>query len=121
MPEYIYEHPETKEQITVFQTIHESHEYSVDGVQYDRVYTVPNASIDTRIDPFSQKEFREKAKASTVGDLWDQSGEASEKRKEKAGHDPVKEKLFSDYRKKNKGAKHPQDRPKISNPNFTIE
>ena len=48
-------------------------------------------------------------------------GAIHQKRKEKAGNDPVKEKLFSDYRKKNKGAKHPQDRPKISNPNFTIE
>ena len=40
MPEYIYEHPETGEKITVWQTIHEAHEYEVDGVAYNRVYTV---------------------------------------------------------------------------------
>ena len=121
MPEYIYEHPETGEKITVWQTIHEAHEYEVDGVAYNRVYTVPNASIDTKIDPFSQKEFREKAKASTIGDLWDQSAEASEKRTEKLGHDPVKQKHFEDYSKKNKRAKHPLDRGKVDNSNFTLE
>ena len=31
MPEYIYENPETKEQITVWQSVHEAHEYEVDG------------------------------------------------------------------------------------------
>ena len=36
MPEYIYEHPETGEKITVWQTIHEAHEYEVDGVAYNR-------------------------------------------------------------------------------------
>lgn len=37
MPEYIYENPETKEQITVWQSVHEAHEYEVDGISYDRV------------------------------------------------------------------------------------
>ena len=44
MPEYIYENPDTKEQITVWQSVHEAHEYEVDGVAYDRVYTIPHAS-----------------------------------------------------------------------------
>ena len=122
MPEYIYEHPETGEQITVLQSVHEAHEYEVDGVSYNRVYTIPHASIDTKIDPFSQKEFRDKAKASTIGDLWEQSAEASEKRVEKMGHDPVKEKYFEDYSKNNNGAKHPMDRSKkIDNSNFSLE
>jgi|8_EtaG_2_1085327.scaffolds.fasta_scaffold00237_14 predicted nucleic acid-binding Zn ribbon protein len=109
MPEYIYENPDTGEQVTVLQSIHEEHVYEIKGVQYNRVYTIPNASIDTKIDPFSAKEFREKAKASTVGDLWDQSAEASHRRTEKAGEDPIKKKFFEDYAKSRKGAKHPQD------------
>ena len=62
MPEYIYENPETGEQVTVLQSVHEEHIYEIDGVVYDRVYTLPNTSIDTKIDPDSASDFREKAK-----------------------------------------------------------
>ena len=121
MPEYIYEHPETGEQVVVLQSVHEEHVYEIEGVEYNRVYTVPNASIDTQIDPHSAKDFREKAKGS-IGDLWDQSAEASSKRKERHGHDPVKKKFFEDYSKSRKGVKHPQDPTRTkNNPNFTIE
>tara|TARA_R110002020_G_scaffold158925_4_gene342490 strand:- start:380 stop:715 length:336 start_codon:yes stop_codon:yes gene_type:complete len=108
MPEYIYENPETGEQVSVWQSVHEEHAYKIDGVEYSRVYTLPNASIDTRIDPNSISDFREKAKG-TVGDLWDQSAEASEKRAEQHGEDPVKKQFFKDYSAKRKGAKHPED------------
>ena len=121
MPEYIYEHPETGEQVTVLQSIHEEHVYNIDGIDYDRVYTIPNASIDTQIDPHSQKDFREKAKGS-IGELWDQSAEASSKREERHGQDPVKKKFFEDYSKSRKGAKHPQDPSRnAGSKNFTIE
>ncbi len=121
MPEYIYEHPETGEQVIVLQSIHEEHSYNIDGTEYNRVYTIPNASIDTKIDPHSQKDFREKAKGS-IGDLWDQSAEASEKRQERHGQDPVKKKFFKDYSKSRKGAKHPKDPTRLKgNQNFTIE
>tara|TARA_R100000008_G_C3583597_1_gene170425 strand:+ start:331 stop:672 length:342 start_codon:yes stop_codon:yes gene_type:complete len=108
MPEYIYKNPETGEEVTVWQSIHEEHTYEIDGIEYNRVYTIPNASIDTKIDPNSPKEFREKAKG-TIGELWDQSKELSEKREKQQGEDPVKKKFFSDYAKERKGAKHPQD------------
>ncbi len=121
MPEYIYENPETGEQVTVWQSIHEDHSYEINGVSYNRVYTIPNASIDTKIDPHSQKDFREKAKG-TIGELWDQSAEASAKRAERHGEDPVKKKFFADYSKQRGGAKHPKD-PSRTTPskNFTIE
>ena len=35
MPEYICEHPETGEQVTVLQSVHEEHVYNIDGVDYD--------------------------------------------------------------------------------------
>ncbi len=121
MPEYIYENPETGEQVTVLQSIHEEHVYTIDGIEYNRVYTIPNASIDTQIDPHSAKDFREKAKGS-IGDLWDQSAEASVKREERHGHDPVKKKFFEDYSKSRKGAKHPKDPSRnTGSKNFTIE
>ena len=113
MPEYIYENPDTREQVSVWQSIHEEHAYEINGVAYNRVYTVPQASIDTKIDPYSQKDFKEKAKGSTVGDLWDQSKELSQKREDREGIDPVKTKFFEDYASKGKGNKHPQDPTKI--------
>ena len=121
MPEYIYEHPDTGEQVTVLHSIHEEHVYEINGVEYNRVYTIPHASIDTQIDPHSAKDFREKAKGS-IGDLWDQSAEASAQREERHGQDPVKNKFFEDYSKSRKGAKHPQDPSrKLGSKNFTIE
>ena len=121
MPEYIYENPKTKEQISVLQSVHEAHEYEVDGVAYDRVYPIPHASIDTKIDPHSQKDFREKAKG-TIGELWDQSAEASAKRSERHGEDPVKKEFFKDYSKHRGGSKHPKDPSRIKpSKHFTIE
>ena len=109
MPEYIYENPDNGQLITVWQSIHEEHVYEVEGVAYNRVYTIPQASIDTKIDPYSAKDFREKAKVQNVGDMWDRSKELSEMRKEKEGRDPVQEKYFKDYSTKRKGKKHPKD------------
>jgi hypothetical protein len=108
MPEYLYENPDTGEQVSVWQSVHEEHSYEIEGVPYNRVYTIPNAAIDTRIDPNSASEFREKAKG-TIGDIWDQSAIASEKRTKEHGEDPVKKQFFKDYSAKRKGAKHPKD------------
>ena len=108
MPEYIYEHPETGEQITVWQSVHEEHIYEVEGIVYNRVYTIPQTSIDTRVDPYSEKDFR-KIKVKNVGEMWDRSQELSRIRAEKEGKDPVKEKYFKDYKQKRKGKKHGKD------------
>jgi hypothetical protein len=112
MPEYIYENPDTGELVNVWQSVHEEHSFEIEGVSYNRIYTVPHAAIDTRIDPNSPSEFREKAKG-TVGDLWDQSAEASEKRVQQRGEDPVKKQFFKDYEAKGKGNKHPKDPTKF--------
>ena len=95
MPEYIYEHPETKEKITVWQSIHEAHEYEVDGIAYDRVYTIPHASIDSKIDPNSESDFVNKTKAKTYGELREHSAEMSSQRADHyGGKDPVKQEFF---------------------------
>lgn len=92
MPIYLFEHPETKEVVEVFQKMDEPHDYEVNGIRYDRVFTIPTASVSTKYDPFNAKDFVEKTrnKKGTVGDLWDLSKELSMKREEKAGKDDVK-------------------------------
>ena len=47
-----------------------------EGLEWKRVFTAPNASIDTRIDPNSSTEFIRKTenKKGTIGDMMDYSG-----------------------------------------------
>jgi hypothetical protein len=124
MPIYIYKHPEEEAYREIIQTMSEAHVYSEDGVEWKRVFTVPQASIDTKINPFSSKEFVEKTgnKKGTFGDMMDYSAEMSRQREEKVGtDDPVKRKFFDDYKNKNK-VDHVHDKPKtIENKNFKIE
>ena len=122
MPTYIFENPKTKETIEVFQRINETHEYTdKDGTKWNRVFTVPNTAVDTEVDPFSSEDFVKKTSqgCGTMGELWDRSKEMSEKRIEKLGHDPIKNKYYKDYSKKRKGLKHTdqikENKEKISN------
>ncbi len=62
MPEYLYKDPETGEEVSIYQGINEKHKYNADGKEFERVFTVPNASIDTNIDPMSEKDFVEKTR-----------------------------------------------------------
>jgi len=109
-PIYIYKHPENEKHIEVFQTMMEDHVYvDSDGLEWKRVFTIPNASIDSQIDANSSKEFIEKTanKKGTVGEMMDYSKELSQVRAEKnGGVDPIKEKYYKDYAAKRKGAKH---------------
>jgi len=110
MPIYIYKHPEEETYTEVLQTMMENHVYfDSDGLEWKRVFTVPNASIDSQIDPHSSKEFINKTenKKGTYGDMMDYSKELSHVRAEKnGGIDPVKEKYYKEYSSKRKGAKH---------------
>ena len=84
MPFYLYIHPETGDQVEVFQGMKEKHEFvDNEGTQWKRVFTVPQASMDTKIDPFSSHKFIEKtSNEGTMGDLYDRSREWHEKRKD---------------------------------------
>ena len=112
MPEYLYQHPKTEEVKSIIQSIHDKHEYIDEkGIQWNRVYTVPQMGIDTKMDAStSSKEFAEKTKnkRGNLGDLFDQSKELSESRKKMYGKDPVKKKYWEDWSKKRKGKKHPE-------------
>lgn len=107
MPLYIYEHPRTGEIVEIYQGMNETHTYEADGVVYNRVFTKPNAAIDTHItDPYSAKEFaKATSKAGTMGDMFDRSAELSAKRAEKDGIDPIKQKYYDQY-KKDTGKEH---------------
>lgn len=109
MPIYSFRNPNTGEIKDVIFSMNDKKEFVEDGVIWEREFTVPNAAIDTEVDPNSPKDFvRATNKKGTIGDLFDRSKELSEKRKEKnSGIDPVQEKYYSDYSKTRKGKKHP--------------
>lgn len=127
MPIYIFQRESTKEVKEVFQNMNDKHEYfGADGSENDwkRVFTVPNASIDTNVDPFDSKQFVERtgAKKGTIGSLMDQSKELSEKRAEKnGGVDPVKEKYFQNYSKQRNGAKHVEQMKSFENSKVKVD
>ena len=109
---YIFEHPDTGEIVEVIQRMKDKHEYvDEEGTEWKRVFTSPGATIDTQVDPFSNTQFVDKTrgKGMTMGQLWDESAEASRKREKTLGKDPVKEKYFKNYSKNRNGMKHEKD------------
>jgi hypothetical protein len=81
------------------------------GVVWKRIFTLPNASISTKIDPFSKNDFltATENKKGTMGDLFDKSQELSAARAAKScGADPVREKFYKEWAKTRGGKVHPQ-------------
>ena len=114
MPIYTYKHPTEERYEEVLQGMNDSHTYSKDGVEWQRVFHVPNAAISSSDDPFNSNSFVEKTAnmKGTIGDMMDYSSELSQKRAEKSGGvDPVKKKHFENYEKA-VGKKHLADKPK---------
>lgn len=111
MPEYIYINPNNDNDIKIiYQSVHDKHEYKEGNIQYKRVFTIPNTSSSTKLDPFDKAGFIRQLDGKhneTIGDTLDRSSELSAKRAEKLGKDPVREKYFDDFAKKRKGAQHP--------------
>lgn len=110
MPIYTFKNPETQEQIEVVQKMKEEHTYvDENGLQWERVWSIPQASIDTNINPWDKNAFREKTrgdKKGTMGDLWDRSKELSDKRAEQnGGVDPVRTNYEKNYSRERKGKK----------------
>lgn len=117
MPNYLFKNPSTNEVIEKFFHMNEEKTYiDEDGVEWKRVYTKPNASVQavSKLDPFNKRGFIDKTgnMKGTIGDMMGLSEEMSAKRAEKTGHeDPVKRKFFDNY-EKNIGKKHLADKPK---------
>ena len=114
MPLYLYENKETGEVLEVLQGMNDVHEYhGEDGTEkglWRRVYVNPTISSDTKIDAFDGHNFANSVanKKDSYGDLFSRSAEASEKRAQRYGKDPVKEKYYADYNKMTNGKLHPQ-------------
>lgn len=111
MPVYIYQNPKTKEIIEIVQSINDIHEYhDQNGLEWHRIFTVPQIGIDTKLDAFSSAaDFANKTKNKNdnLGQLWDRSKELSDKRKEKFGEDKFKKKYIENWSKKRKNRRPP--------------
>tara|TARA_Y100001973_G_C5199944_1_gene336846 strand:+ start:3096 stop:3467 length:372 start_codon:yes stop_codon:yes gene_type:complete len=123
MPTYIFQNPETLEFIEVFQKAKDEHIYTdSNGLEWNRIWTVPNASIDSQVNDGSREGFLKHTanKAGTMGDLWDASREAADKRKAaNGGKDEVKKQWDKNYSKKRKGLQH-RSNPNNSGPEITL-
>jgi hypothetical protein len=111
MPLYVFKHPETEEKIEIVQKMSDEHIYiDENGLKWNRVFQIPNASIHMQIDGTKENFMNYTSnKKGTLGDLWDASREASEKRTKQYGHDPVKKDHFKKFEEQ-KGIKHTNDR-----------
>ena len=80
------------------------------GTEWNRVFTVPNAAMDSgSLDPYSKEDFLKatEKRGITCGEMFDLSAEMSQKREVKDGKDKIKEKTQKDYKKKT-GKPHPE-------------
>jgi hypothetical protein len=113
MPIYSFINNKTGEIVEIIQSMNEKHEYkgtSGKELDWERIFHIPSASIDTKQDPFNSNQYldRTKAKRGTYGNMLDYSKELSDKRASlNGGVDPIKEKYYQNYSKERKGARHP--------------
>jgi hypothetical protein len=127
MPYYTFKNQETEEIRDVLLSMNDIKEYfgeNGDETTWKRIFTVPNASFDSKIDPFKTNDFVRKtgSKKGTYGDLLDKSAELSSQRAEMAGGvDPVKEKYYKDYSEKRRGAKHPSQMKSFESKNISVD
>jgi len=124
MPIYMYQHPLTGEVIEIIQGMNEEHTYTdPKKTKWNRIFTSPNASFDTQVDPFSKSDYMKATenKSGTVGDLMDYSKELSQERASKnGGVDPVAEKFYKDH-EKSTGKKHPTKSKVYESKNVKVE
>lgn len=81
-----------------------------EGLEWRRIFTVPQAASNiTKVDPYSPKDFNRRLdnKNVTIGQLWDEAGNLSQRRAEKDGTDLVKEKYYEKYSRERQGCDHP--------------
>lgn len=96
------------------------------GVKWKRIFTLPNAAVDSKIDHNNPNDFVEKTgkKKGSVGDLLDASKELSDRRaKERGGVDPVQQSFFNNYKKSRHGVQHFEEtrKKKFENDHISID
>lgn len=123
MPIYVYQHPKTEEYVEIIQGMNDEHEHTdKEGTKWARVFFAPSANFDTQVDPYSHSDYMKATanKKGTIGDLMDYSKELSDKRAEKEGKDPIREKFFKET-EKNTGHKHKADNKVYESKNVRVE
>lgn len=106
MPIYIFKNPNKEEYIEIVQSMNEEHSYSDNsGVKWERVFYAPKINNSTNIDGSKESFMAATNKKCSLGDLWEASATASEKREKTFGKDSLKEKVNKDYSKKTGGKK----------------
>lgn len=105
MPYYQFRNRATGEIKEVFQKMNDKHEI---GYEWERLFSNPRISFDTKIDHNSAKDFVAKTakRGMTIGEMMDLSGELSEKRGGSTGKDAVRASAEKKYRDKT-GKVHP--------------
>jgi hypothetical protein len=101
MPYYLFKNPETEEICELFFHMNDEKKFiDESGIEWHREFVVPQASIDTNIDPYSKRAFMDKTnKAGTFGEMMDLSKELSEKRGG-GKNDPVKKDFVKNWKQK---------------------
>ena len=113
MPLYLFSNPSNENDIIeVIMSVNDNHEFIKDGIGWNRVFTKPNASIDTKNDAYDDKKNLQKIANTkgTIGNMEDFAAEQSAKREEKLGVDPIKQQTYEKYSKERGGKIHPQQR-----------
>lgn len=118
MPLFDFQHSETLEVHEVFFHMNDNKVYKgINGDEEDkwvRLYHVPLASIDTKLDPYNKEQFvRRTEKYSTVGDHLAKSKELSDIRAQRNEVDPLKRQFFDKYAADRGGRRHIADRPSV--------
>lgn len=111
MPAYLFECKKCKQNWEQYLRMKEKKESKcpICQKQGKRIFTVPQANIGTKLDPFNMKELTEKTgrMKGTVGDLFDFSKEMSDKRAHKLQQeDPIRKKALDEFSKKRNGLKY---------------
>lgn len=112
MPLYIYTNELTGKTVEIYQGMNELHEYTENGIKFTRVWTKPQASSSTKLDPFDKAGFirqLDNKHGETIGDTMDRATELSHKRADKMGEDPIRRKYYDDFSKKHRGKQHPNE------------
>ncbi len=114
---YLFKNPESDEVVEVDQPMKAKHVYVVDGVKWDRIFTLPAlVTQGFKINPFSSKDFIARTQGNgTVGDMFDRAEEMSAMRTAKMGYDPIQDQSDKEYSKKRHGAAAPKKAPESIN------
>lgn len=101
----IYHYTNGKKTVAIFQGMNDEHSYSENGEKFERVWSAPETSVDTKWDALNPEDFKKKtaSKKGTLGDLFDKSLELSQQREKKCGKDFVKEQTQEERRKQRGG------------------